>query len=106
MNDLLYNPLSKGQKFEKTDEKPTVNGLEEFIYFVEENESLVDIAEKFLVTCETLIDDNDISSEPPTGYALLVRLPGKAKILLPEDLAEGETPDPYGDVYPFKIIKK
>ena len=79
---------------------------DEFIYYVEEGENIVDIAAKFKVPCETLIKENYLSSEPPIGYALIISSAGGGKILLPEDLDFSNSTDPFSGVYPFKIVKK
>lgn len=105
MNDLLYNPSNECQKKEKDNLKSAQNAMDEFVYFVEPGETIVDIAAKFSVSSETIISDNLLSDNPPDGFALVIRTVEKAKPLLPEEMDEKQSIDPYSGVYPFKITK-
>lgn len=105
MNDLLYNPLNDCEKKEKDKLKSVGNAMGEFVYFVEPGETIVDIAAKFSVSLETIISDNLLSDNPPGGFALVIRTVEKAKPLLPEEIDEKRSIDPYSGVYPFIITK-
>ncbi len=49
--------------------------LDEFLYAVEEGETLVAVAYKFSVPVEKLIKDNDLKEEVVAGQTLLIGKP-------------------------------
>ena len=66
------------------------DSLDEFIYCVEEGQTLVDISYKFRVPVSSLISDNSLTAEVETGRWLNIRRVPSI-IVTPEDIADGKT---------------
>ena len=74
-------------------------GINEFLYCVEDGEKLVDVACKFSVPLKKLAEDNYLTEEVVPGQIISVSR-GHAVMITPEEAANSE------GFYPFMIAEK
>lgn len=84
--------------------------LKKFLYCVEEGEDLFTIQRKFGVPVETIIKDNELTSQVRAGqYIFIDTSLGESFILLPDDRFFKEEIKKKNDVeilYPFQVLYK
>ncbi len=84
--------------------------LQNFIYTVEEDEKVVDIALKFMVSPYKIIKDNELRKEVRSGQKIIINLPEKSFLLLPDsdNLSREffESLDKSNPIFPFLVVEE
>lgn len=84
--------------------------LQNFIYTVEEGEKIVDIALKFMVSPYKIIKENGLKREVKVGQKIIISLPEKSFLLLPdsENLSKEffDSLDKSNAIFPFLVVEE
>ena len=75
--------------------------FDEFVYRVEDGETLADIAFKLKLPVGSIIRDNYLDDEAAAGQVLYIKKPQSVKIYLPESLSSEDE-----DHYPFEVVEE